>query len=60
MLQIVLEFVILQFHMKKKNKSLICIQIHENVEFSCAVVDINLLQINCSQNFLLKMCKQIV
>ena len=27
---------------------------------SCAVVDINLLQINCSQNFLLKMCKKIV
>ena len=25
---------------------------------SCAVVDINLLQINCSQNFLLKMCKK--
>ena len=25
---------------------------------SCAVVDINLLQINCNQNFLLKMCKQ--
>jgi hypothetical protein len=23
-----------------------------------AVVDINLLQINCSQNFLLKMCKK--
>ena len=26
---------------------------------SCAVVDINLLQINCSQNFLLKMCKKL-
>ena len=25
---------------------------------SCAVVDINLLQINCSQNFLLKICKK--
>ena len=25
---------------------------------SCAVVDINVLQINCSQNFLLKMCKK--
>ena len=28
--------------------------------FSCAVVDINLLQINSSQNILLKMCKKIV
>ena len=26
---------------------------------SCTVVDINLLQINCSQNFLLKMCKKL-
>ena len=25
---------------------------------SCAVVDINLLQINCTQKFLLKMCKK--
>jgi hypothetical protein len=27
---------------------------------SCAVVDISLVQINCSQNFLLKMGKKIV
>jgi hypothetical protein len=26
---------------------------------SCAVVDINVLQINCSQKFLLEMCKQL-
>jgi hypothetical protein len=35
----------------------------ENGHFSLnngAVVDINLLQINCSRNFLLKMCKEIV
>jgi hypothetical protein len=45
MVQIVLEFEILQFHMKKK------IQVW---------FVINLLEINCSQNFLLKMCKKIV
>ena len=40
----------------------ICINHFVEIIFtlSCAVVDINLLQINCSQNFLLKMCKKIV
>ena len=33
MVQIVLEFEILQFHMKKKKLSLICVQIPENVAF---------------------------
>jgi hypothetical protein len=33
MVQIVLEFKILQFPMKKKYTSLICIQIPENVDF---------------------------
>ena len=38
----------------------ICINHFVEIIFplSCAVVDINLLQINCSQNFLLKMCKK--
>ena len=38
----------------------ICINHFVKIIFtlSCAVVDINLLQINCSQNFLLKMCKK--
>ena len=38
----------------------ICINHYVEIIFtlSCAVVDINLLQINCSQNFLLKMCKK--
>ena len=36
----------------------ICINHFVEIIFTlvCAVVDINLLQINCSQNFLLKMC----
>ena len=40
----------------------ICINHFVEIIFtlSCAVVDVNLLQINCSQNFLLKMCKKIV
>jgi hypothetical protein len=40
----------------------ICINHFVEIIFtlSCAVVDMNLLQINCSQNFLLKMCKKIV
>jgi hypothetical protein len=38
----------------------ICINHFVKIIFtlSCAVVDINLLQINCSQNVLLKMCKK--
>ena len=38
----------------------ICIDHFVKIIFtlSCAVVDINLLQINCSQNVLLKMCKK--
>jgi hypothetical protein len=56
MVQIVLEFEILQFHMKKKYK----FDLEIIFTLSCAVVDINLLQINCSQNFLLKMCKKNV
>ena len=38
----------------------ICINHFVEIIFtlSCAVVDINLLQINCSQNCLLKMCKK--
>ena len=38
----------------------ICINHFVEIIFTlpCAVVDINLLQINCSQNFLLKMCKK--
>jgi hypothetical protein len=38
----------------------ICINHFVEIIFtlSCAVVDINLLQINYSQNFLLKMCKK--
>ena len=40
----------------------ICINHFVEIIFtlSCAVVGMNLLQINCSQNFLLKMCKKIV
>ena len=40
----------------------ICINHFVEIIFtlSCAVVDINVLQINCSQIFLLKMCKNIV
>ena len=40
----------------------ICINHFVKIIFtlSCAVVDINLIQINCSQIFLLKMCKKIV
>jgi hypothetical protein len=40
----------------------ICINHFVEIIFtlSSAVVDINLLQINCSQNYLLKMCKKIV
>jgi hypothetical protein len=40
----------------------ICINHFVEIIFtlSCAVVDINLLQINCSQIFLLKLCKKIV
>jgi hypothetical protein len=63
MVQIVLEFEILQFHMKKKyNFDLLSINHFVEIIFtlSCTVVDINLLQINCSQNFLLKMCKKNV
>ena len=39
----------------------ICINHFVEIIFtlSCTVLDINLLQINCSQNFLLKMCKKI-
>ena len=39
----------------------ICINHFVEIIFtlSCAVVDINLLQINCSQNVLLKMCKKL-
>ena len=39
----------------------ICINHFVEIIFtlSCAVVNINLLQINCSQNFLLKMCKKL-
>jgi hypothetical protein len=39
----------------------ICINHFVEIIFtlSCAVVDINLLQINYSQNFLLKMCKKL-
>ena len=38
----------------------ICINHFVEIIFtlSCAVVDINLLQINCSKNFLLKICKK--
>ena len=38
----------------------ICINHFVEIIFtlSCAVVDINLLQINCSHNFLIKMCKK--
>ena len=43
-----------------ENRCEICINHFVEIIFplSCAVVDINLLQINCSQNFLLKMCKK--
>jgi hypothetical protein len=40
----------------------ICINHFVEIIFtlSCAVVDINVLQINCSQIFLLKMCKHLI